>query len=112
MRRMLLASLVLFGMASGLAHAQNVPPAKELRIRFGNAVAHASANFRSADSIEARLRYDGCTLHPRIATLRVQIEMALDDARAALDVNAYDDAAAAVARAEILIDRFVHRLGG
>jgi hypothetical protein len=38
--------------------------------------------------------------------------MALDDARAALDVNAYDDAGAAVARAEISIDRFARRLGG
>jgi hypothetical protein len=58
------------------------------------------------------LRYRGCTLHPQIATLRVQIEMALDEAHAALDGNAYDDASAAVARAEILIDRLAHRLGG
>jgi hypothetical protein len=112
MRRILPGFLVLLGMLSGLAHAQNAPPAKELRIRFGNAVAHATANFQSADSIEAKLRYCGSTLHPQIASLRVLIEMALDDARAALDVNAYDDAAASVVRAEALLDRFARRLGG
>jgi hypothetical protein len=112
MKGMSLRILILLGVISSLASAQNAPPPKELRIRFGNAVAHATANFQSADSIEAQLRYDGCTLHPQMATLRVLIEMALDDARAALDANAYDDAAAAIVRAEALIDRFAGRLGG
>jgi ElaB/YqjD/DUF883 family membrane-anchored ribosome-binding protein len=111
MRRASLRVLAVFGIALGVGAAQNASPTAELRIRFGNAAASATANFQSADAIEAKLRQRGSTLHPQIASLRVQIEAALDSAQSALDANDDAGASAAVIRAEALIDRFARRLG-
>jgi ElaB/YqjD/DUF883 family membrane-anchored ribosome-binding protein len=107
----LLRVLALAGMATGVAAAQNAPPEKELRLRFGNAGARASASFQSADSIEAELHSRGDALHPLIAALRAQIEAALDEAREALDRNDVADAGEAIARAEALTERFARHFG-
>lgn len=121
-RQALLALLVL-----GPALAQNpAPPAappqaanpqaaarlKDARHRFDMVATRAVANFRSADSIEDRLRADGATLHPQLIALRLQIERALDEAEAALNKGDVDTAKEATDRAEGLLERFARRLGG
>jgi hypothetical protein len=82
------------------------------RVRLGEVAARATANFRSADSIEARLEAEGATLHPEVVTLRVRIEMALDEARESLANNDEAAASEAVERARALLDRFARRIGG
>jgi hypothetical protein len=111
MNRFLLRALVLSGIAIGAATAQNAASEKELHLRFGNAAARAAAWFQSADAFEARLRDDGSTLHPQIATLRGQIEAALDEAHTALDRNDAAEADEAIIRAQALIDRFARHFG-
>ena len=91
--------------------AQTASTEKEVRLRFGNTAARASAWFQSADALEARLRDCASTLHPQIATLRGQIEAALDEAHAALDRNDTANADEAIARAQALIDRFARHFG-
>lgn len=85
---------------------------KDLRLRFGYVSTRAVANFRSADSIEERLRAEGSTLHPQLIALRLRIEAALDEAQAALDRNDRAGANKAITRAGALLDRFAQRLGG
>jgi hypothetical protein len=96
--------------------AQNPPaqtPAlKEARHRFDLVATRAVANFRSADSIEARLRADGATLNPQIIALRLRIEAALDETQADLDKGDVDSAKKATDRAEGLVEKFAHKLGG
>jgi hypothetical protein len=111
MNRLLLRGLALCSIVAGVTLAQSVPAEKELRLRFGNAAARASAWFQSADTFEARLRESGSTLHPQIATLRGQIEAALDEAHAALDRNDAAEADEAIIRAQALIDRFARHFG-
>jgi ElaB/YqjD/DUF883 family membrane-anchored ribosome-binding protein len=111
MNRAWLRNLALSGIAIGAATAQPAPSEKELRLRFGNASARASAWFQCADAFEARLRDDASTLHPQIATLRGQIEAALDEAHAALDRNDAAEAGEAIVRAQDLLDRFAHHFG-
>jgi hypothetical protein len=111
MNRLLLRALALSSIVAGVTLAQTAPSEKELRIRFGNAAALASAWFQSADAFEARLRDDASTLHPQIATLRGQIEAALDEAHAALDRNDAAEADEAIVRAQALIDRFARHFG-
>ena len=111
MNRAWLRNLALSGIVMGSATAQTAPSEKELRLRFGNASARASAWFQSADAFEARLRDDASTLHPQIATLRAQIEAALDEAHAALDRNDTATADEAIARAQALLDRFARHFG-
>ena len=69
-------------------------------------------NFRSADSIEARLKAEGATLNPQLIAMRLRIEGALDEAQAALDKSDVDGAKKATARAEGLVEQFARRLGG
>jgi hypothetical protein len=111
MNRAWLRNLALSGIAIGAATAQNAPSEKQLHRRFGNAAARASAWFQSAAAFEARLRDDASTLHPQIATLRGQIEAALDEAHAALDRNDTAEADEAIIRAQALIDRFARHFG-
>jgi phage shock protein A len=86
MNRFLLRALVLSGIAIGAATAQNAASEKELRLRFGNAAARASAWFQSA-------------------------EAALDEAHTALDRNDAAEADEAIIRAQALIDRFARHFG-
>jgi hypothetical protein len=111
MNRTPFCALALVAIGVGVCGAQTVSPVKELRIRFGNVAARASASLQCADAIEARLRARGSTLHPQIAFLRVQIEAALDEAQAALASNDDAGASAALVRAEALIDRFGRHFG-
>ena len=111
MNRAWLRNLALSGIAIGAATAQNASSEKELHLRFGNASARASACFQSADSLEASLRESGSTLHPQIATLRGQIEAALDEAHSALDRNDAAEADEAIIRAQALIDCFTRHFG-
>ena len=107
----LLRVLALSIIVAGVILAQTSPTEKELRLRFGNAAARASAWFQSSDAFEARLRDDASTLHPQIALLRGQIEAALDEAHAALDRNEAAQADEAIVRAQALLDRFARHFG-
>jgi phage shock protein A len=108
-------------LAFGVIWAQDAPssrvpasaqPQKDTERRLGLLATRASANFRSADSIEASLHARGHSLHPQIVALRLRIEAALDEAQKAVDHA--DPAAAneALDRAQALLQRFIQRLGG
>jgi hypothetical protein len=85
---------------------------KDAQRRLGLLATRATANFRSADSIEANLNARGLSLHPQIVALRLRIEAALDEAQKAVD--SADPAAAnkALDNAQALLQRFIQRLGG
>ena len=117
-----LVSLVL---AAGVIYAQDAArqtvPApvqpktqvqKDAERRLGLIATRAIANFRSADSIEANLNREGHSLHPQIVALRLRIEAALDEAQKAIDQA--DPAAAneELDMAQVLLQRFIQRLGG
>src|SRR5580704_18676637 len=98
-------------MAATLA-AQETPAQREAKHHFDLAAIRAAANFRSADSIEARLHEDGLVLHPRLAALRMRIEAALSEARFEMDQHDYPAAEEALGRADALLDRFAREIGG
>jgi hypothetical protein len=85
---------------------------KDTQRRLGLVATRAIANFRSADSIEANLNARGLSLHPQIVALRLQIEAALDAARRAVDRADPATANESLDSAEVLLHRFVQRLGG
>jgi ElaB/YqjD/DUF883 family membrane-anchored ribosome-binding protein len=109
MRLVLLCVLV----AATLA-AQNTETReqREARHHFDLTATRAAANFRSADSIEARLQKDGETLHPKLAVLRARIEAALSEARYEMDRQDYPAAEDALTRGDALLDRFAAEIGG
>jgi ElaB/YqjD/DUF883 family membrane-anchored ribosome-binding protein len=98
-------------MAATLA-AQETPELRQARHHFDLVASRATANFRSADSIEANLRNDGAVLHPRLTSLRIRIEAALSEARYEMDQRDYPAAEDALTRAEALLDRFAREIGG
>ncbi len=98
-------------MAATLA-AQETPELREARHHFDLAACRATANFRSADSIEANLRREGAVLHPQLIALRVRIEAALSEARFEMDQRDYPSAEDALTRADALLDRFARQIGG
>jgi hypothetical protein len=104
----LLASILL----ANPAMAQSPSAMRAARLRFGQAATRAMANFRSADSIEDRLRAQGSTLHPQLIGLRLRIEAALNDTEAALGNSDLEAAGESMKRAEALLDRFARKLGG
>jgi hypothetical protein len=85
---------------------------KEALRRFNSVSARATANFASADSIDASLRQWGVTLHPQLIALRVRIEAALKEAQSDLDHGEIAEANAAMDRAMGFLDQFARRLGG
>ncbi len=94
---------------------QPQPERAELRAakhHFDLVASRASANFRSADSIDARLSEDGAVLHPRLAGLRMRIEAALSEARYDMDHQDYGAAEDALTRGDALLDRFAKEIGG
>jgi uncharacterized membrane protein len=98
-------------MAATLA-AQETAEQRGARHHFDLAAIRAAANFRSADSIDARLREDGAVLHPRLTALRLRIEAALSEARFEMDQRDYPAAEDALGRAEALLNRFAKEIGG
>ncbi len=85
---------------------------KEALRRFNSVSARATANFASADSIDASLRQWGVTLHPQLISLRVRIEGALREAQGALDRGSVSEANEAMDRATGYLNQFAQRLGG
>ncbi len=85
---------------------------EEARERFDNVAASASGQFQSLDSIEARLKQDGLSLHPQLVTLRARIGASLDEAHRAIDRGDLKAANRAMKTAEELVQRLAHRLGG
>jgi hypothetical protein len=108
----LLALVPVFAQNAPQPTVAPTPALKEAHHRFDLVATRAVANFRSADSIEARLRADGATLNPQIVSLRLRIEAALDEGQADLDKGDVDSAKKATERAEGLVDRFAKKLGG
>ena len=103
-------ALLILGLALGPAFGQDV--FKEARHRFDLISTRAAANLHAADSIEWRLNQDGATLHPELITLRLRIGASLEEAHRAItdgDLKAADDA---MEKAEALVERFAHRIGG
>lgn len=107
-------------LAFGVIWAQDVPssripapaqPQKDTERRLGLLVTRATANFRSADSIEANLNALGHSLHPQIVALRLRIEAALDEAQKAIDHADLAAANEALDKAQALLQRFIQRLG-
>jgi ElaB/YqjD/DUF883 family membrane-anchored ribosome-binding protein len=94
------------------ALAEDSAALKAAKLHFGQVATRASANFRSADSIEERLKAQGSTLHPSLVTLRLRIETALDKAEAALGKNDVKTAVDQTKQAEGLLDKFARKLGG
>jgi hypothetical protein len=92
--------------------AQETAAQRETRHHFDLAAIRAAANFRSADSIDARLQQDGAVLHPQLAALRMRIEAALSEARFEMDRRDYPAAEDALTRAQALLDRFAKAIGG
>lgn len=108
-------------LAFGVIWAQDAPsspvPAaaqlqKDTQRRLGLLATRASANFRSADSIEANLHARGHSLHPQIVALRLRIESALNEAQKAIDHADVAAANEALDNAQALLQRFIQRLGG
>lgn len=94
------------------ALADDTAALKAAKLRFGQVATRATANFRSADSIEERLKAQGSTLHPSLVTLRLRIEGALDKAEAALGKNDVKTAVDQTKQAEGMLDKFARKLGG
>jgi hypothetical protein len=92
--------------------AQETAEQREARHHYAFSTSRATANFRSADSIEANLRRDGAVLHPRLIALRGRIEAALGEARFEMDQHDFPSAEDALARADALLDRFAKAIGG
>src|SRR5262245_36729017 len=99
----------LFLLATVTAGAQQ-NPTREMRHRFNLVATRATANFRSADSIEQSLRADGIALHPELVALRLRIELSLDAAEAAIAQNDLSAASEALDRAEGFLARFARRI--
>jgi ElaB/YqjD/DUF883 family membrane-anchored ribosome-binding protein len=104
--------LWIVGLLAATVAAQETPALRETKHHFDLAAIRATANFRSADSIEAHLREDGAVLHPRITELRLRIEAALSEARYEMDQHDYPAAQDALTRADALLDRFAKEIGG
>jgi len=85
---------------------------KEAVRRYNSVSARATANFASADSIEANLRQWGVALHPQLISLRIRIQASLKEAQSDLDHGEITEANAAMDRAMGFLDQFAQRLGG
>ena len=107
MKPLLLACVLVATLA-----AQETPALRAAKHRFDLVAIRAAANFRSADSIDARLAEDGLVLHPRLAELRLRIQAGLGEARYEMDQKDYPAAEDALNRTEALVDRFARALGG
>src|ERR1035438_4655518 len=94
------------------AMTQDTAALRAARLRFGQAATRAVANFRSADSIEERLRAQGSTLHPSLISLRLRIVSALDKGESALGKGDLKAAGEQIKMAEGMLDKFAHKLGG
>lgn len=71
----------------------------------------AVALFQSADTIDARLRADGSSLHPGTATLRLRIERTLNEAESAIDKREIERANKNIKVAGELVTRFAKKIG-
>ena len=107
---MKLLLLVILGLSSLLA--EEAPELRAAKHHFDLAATRASANFRSLDSVDARLAADGLVIHPRFTALRMRVEAALSEARFDIDQRDYPAAEDALTRAEALLDRFAKEFGG
>lgn len=112
MKTILLGLLAAGFLAAQQQPAPETPALREAKHHFDLVAIRASANFRSADSIDARLNEEGMVLHPRLAQLRMRIEAALSEARFQMDQHDYPAAEEALNRAQALLDRFAHEVGG
>jgi uncharacterized membrane protein len=104
--------LLLACLAAATLGAQETSEQRQAKHHFDLAAIRAAANFRSADSIDARLRQDGAVLHPRLSVLRMRIEAALSEAQFEMDQHDYPATEDALTRADALLDRLAKEIGG
>jgi hypothetical protein len=83
-----------------------------MRHRLMLIATRAVGYFMSSDSIEARLREEGLSLHPDIIVLRARLQGTLAEANAAIEQGDLAWAAEALDTAQALVDRFAAKLGG
>ena len=105
-------ALALLASAAADLLAQDTTLQKEAKLRMMHTATRAIANFRAAESIEARLADQGATLHPQLIALRLRIEASLDMAQAALEKGELENVTESLERANALIERFARQIGG
>jgi hypothetical protein len=110
--RLILICFLAAATLAAQAPAPQAPSERDTRHHFDLTASRAAANFRSADSIDARLQKDGQVLHPRLIALRAHIEAVLSEARFEMDEHDYPAAEEALAHADALLDRFAREIGG
>jgi hypothetical protein len=84
----------------------------EVKSEFDDVAARATAIFETVANLEARVREDGHKLHPDIAGRKVRVEMALDDAEAAIKESRWNDARKWTRRAAGHLERLEKALTG
>lgn len=104
--------LILICFLAAVTLAAATPTERDTRHHFDLTASRATANFRSADSIDARLQKDGQVLHPRLIALRAHIEAVLNEARYEMDERDFAAAEDALTHADALLDRFAREIGG
>ncbi|MBS1835644.1 MAG: hypothetical protein JST65_23205 [Acidobacteria bacterium] len=80
--------------------------------RFDDVAARALAVFEMVNNLEARVRENGLTLHPDIRGRKLRVEMALDDAEAAIKENRWKEVRKSTERASAHLERLEKALTG
>lgn len=82
------------------------------RMKMIHSSTRAEANFRVADNLDSQLRQQGLTINAQLITMRLRIESAMDQARAAMEKSDWAAMDEALTRADAILDRFAKRIGG
>jgi len=88
------------------------PSDREVKSEFDDVAARATAIFQTVSNIEARVKEDGHVLHPEIKGRSLRVEMALDDAEAAIKESRWSDARKWTKRASGHLERLEKALTG
>ena len=83
-----------------------------VKSEFDDVAAHATAIFQMVSNMEARVKEDGHVLHPEIKGRKLRVEMALDDAEAAIKESRWNDARKWTKRASGHLERLEKALTG
>ena len=88
------------------------PNDREIKSEFDDVAARATAIFQVVSNMEARVKEDGHVLHPEIKGRKLRVEMALDDAEAAIKESRWNDAHKWTKRASGHLERLEKALTG
>lgn len=84
----------------------------EVKSEFDDVAARATAIFEMVANLEARVKEDGHRLHPEIMGRKLRVEMALDDAEAAIKESRWSEARKWTKRAAGHLERLEKALTG